>query len=297
MTNLRPARRSDGGQQQRRRRKGGQEGCYHSPGVAVQRSLLIFSLFFSCGGGGVATADWIDPETPEEARTAHRYSTRLPPLKPTPAPTPKPVRYNRNHMPTPEPTSSTDAPTSRPSSAPSAYPTLDPSKEFELVFSDEFNVPSRTFEDGTDPRWTAMDKNDYTNGAFHYYTPKNIETKDGHLVITSEAADTEIVGFDDVNLKKVHDIKHFKSGMLQSWNKFCFTGGIVEAEAILPGKWNVGGLWPAFWLLGNLARHTYVGSSEHIWPWSSTVCTKKAGWAQKISGCDEVAHYGTYAHF
>lgn len=80
--------------------------------------------------------------------------------------------------------------------------------------------------------------------------------------------------------------------MLQTWNKFCFTGGIIEARAKLPGKSNVGGLWPAFWLLGNLARHTYVGSSKGIWPWSSNVCTEKAFYAQQISACSGVEHYG-----
>jgi hypothetical protein len=80
--------------------------------------------------------------------------------------------------------------------------------------------------------------------------------------------------------------------MIQSWNKFCFTGGIIEAEVALPGKSEIGGLWPAFWLLGNLARHTYVGSSAHVWPWSETGCTKKSQDSQLISGCHNVAHYG-----
>lgn len=31
---------------------------------------------------------------------------------------------------------------------------------------------------------------------------------------------------------------NFQSGMVQSWNKFCFTGGYLEFSAILPG--NVG---------------------------------------------------------
>jgi len=231
--------------------------------------------------------------------TTTRYSVQLTPLPPTPAPSPKPTKRKKKHGKnqtkatiSPAPTTS-PAPSHSPSDSPTEYPTFSPSKTYELVFSDEFNTPYRTFEDGADPRWTALDKNDYTNGAFHYYTPKNIKTEDGHLVITSEAADTEIIGFDDVKLERRHDTKHFRSGMLQSWNKFCFTGGIVEAEVVLPGKWNVGGLWPAFWLLGNLARHTYVASSEHIWPWSSSVCTQKSGWAQKVSGCDAVAHYGT----
>lgn len=69
----------------------------------------------------------------------------------------------------------------------------------------------------------------------------------------------------------------------------------MEAEVAMPGRHNVGGLWPAFWLLGNLARHTYVGSSEHIWPWSSSsVCTDKSKSAQLISACDRVEHYGLH---
>ena len=36
---------------------------------------------------------------------------------------------------------------------------------FDLVFSDEFNIPGRRFDDGFDPRWTALHKNDYTNTA------------------------------------------------------------------------------------------------------------------------------------
>lgn len=66
----------------------------------------------------------------------------------------------------------------------------------------------------------------------------------------------------------------------------------MEAEIQLPGKHDVGGLWPAFWLLGNIARHTYVGSTDHVWPWSSNVCTEKSGSAQRISGCHKAQHYG-----
>lgn len=33
-------------------------------------------------------------------------------------------------------------------------------REYEMVFSDEFNVDGRTFHDGNDPRWTAIHKND-----------------------------------------------------------------------------------------------------------------------------------------
>ena len=139
-----------------------------------------------------------------------------------------------------------------------------------------------------------MNKNDYTNNALHYYDHRNIVTNsDGELEITTTAEDTEVIGFDEVKQEKVHLTKHFKSGMLQSWNKFCFTGGIIEAEVVLPGKWNVGGLWPAFWILGNLSRHTYLGSSSNVWPWSLLECTNEEMInSQALSACLGATHWG-----
>ena len=42
-------------------------------------------------------------------------------------------------------------------------------KTYDLVFSDEFNIAGRSFADGADPRWTAINKDDYTNDALQYY--------------------------------------------------------------------------------------------------------------------------------
>lgn len=266
--------------------------------------FVLFCLF------GLAQGDWIDPDTPNASRVTEAYTVRPPP-KPTPAPS---INYDddfyfdddrlwlstnstgkrrpKRLKPTKKPTEAPTTMPTTPSAAPSAYPTATPGA-YQLVFSDEFNTAGRTFHNGRDPRWTALDKNDYTNNALHYYSPKNAFTNEnGELVIQTEAADTDVIGFDDVKRKKTHVTKHFRSAMIQSWNKFCFTGGIVEAEVIMPGEARVGGLWPAFWLLGNLARHTYVGSSEHIWPWSETKCTKKSQDSQRLSGCHKVAHYG-----
>ena len=61
-------------------------------------------------------------------------------------------------------------------------------KAYDLVFSDEFNIPGRSFTDGTDPRWTAMNKNDYTNDALHYYKGMWMFEKgkgDQYLIFTS----------------------------------------------------------------------------------------------------------------
>ena len=203
-------------------------------------------------------ANWIDPETPESAHTTKN-------IKP-----PQSLLKNNQYE----------------------------ESVYTLVMSDEFNVPGRTFEDGADPMWTALNKNDYTNSALHYYSPENAQTDaDGNLVITTEAKDTEVIGFNDVKGEKEIVTKHFRSAMLQTWNKFCFTGGIIEGEAQLPGKPDVGGLWPAFWLLGNMARHTYVGSTNHMWPWSSNICTSKTATAQRINGCLNAIHYGLEPRF
>jgi len=260
----------------------------------MQLSLLhyYFGLF-----SFVVVADWVDPDTPSAALTTESYVPRVPNTPPTPAKTSKPHRkhhyaYDDDTLSRPPSSSPSIPPSAVPSSSPTAIPTQ-VSREFELVFSDEFNTPGRSFGDGNDSRWTALDKNDYTNDALHYYSPNNVATnEEGQLVITSEAADTDVIGFDDVKREDTRVTKHFRSAMIQSWNKFCFTGGILEAEVILPGKPKVGGLWPAFWMLGNLARHTYVGSSEHIWPWSSTVCTSKSRDSQLVSGCANSVHYG-----
>ena len=48
----------------------------------------------------------------------------------------------------------------------------------------------------------------------------------------------------------------------------------------------------AVWLLGNLARATYVGSSDYMWPYSFRKCDPKNRKSQEISGCDKVSHYG-----
>ena len=217
---------------------------------------LNFILLLIAAFSQVVIAHWIDPDTPESAYTT--TPIKVPSLSP--------------------------------------QPTEDENTVFKLVMSDEFNVPGRSFEDGVDPKWTALNKNDYTNDALHYYSPDNVWTDDnGDLVIIAQANDTHLVGFNDVKGVKERTTKHFKSAMLQSWNKFCFTGGIIEAEAQLPGDPKTGGLWPAFWLLGNLARHTYVGSSDHVWPWSSDTCTEKTMYAQKVSACSRVQHYGLAA--
>lgn len=178
-----------------------------------------------------AHANWIDEDTPQEDRTVSplKMVPNLPPPKHPKKDDDDDDNRRRNHKRRREPTIApsyfpTYDPTGVPSSAPSSVtpPPTQPERIYDLVFSDEFNTPHRTFEDGADPRWTALEKNDYTNDAQHFYSTKNAYTDTkGNLVIKSEAADTKIVGFNDITGKKEQVSKHFKSAMLQSWVPLC----------------------------------------------------------------------------
>ena len=165
-----------------------------------------------------------------------------------------------------------------------------------LIFSDEFNVEGRNFANGMDPRWTAMNKNDYTNFALQYYNEKLITTSNGRLNISTVYKDITFSTYVGTSTTESKMTKNYQSGMVQGWNKFCFTGGIVEVSAKLPGSYNIGGLWPAIWLLGNLARATYVGSSNNMWPWSYNKCDRALQLSQLISACNVVNHYNMQPH-
>lgn len=121
-------------------------------------------------------------------------------------------------------------------------------KEWQLVFSDEFNVEGRTFYPGDDPYWEAVDLHYWATNNMEWYDPAAITTRNGSLEITLSA--TPDHGMD------------YMGGMMSTWNKFCYTGGLVEAAVVLPGANNVVGLWPAVWTMGNLGRAGYGASLE-----------------------------------
>jgi beta-glucan synthesis-associated protein KRE6 len=117
-----------------------------------------------------------------------------------------------------------------------------------LVFSDEFEAEGRSFADGHDPKWTSINKNDYTNDALQYYKDERVTTNNGFLNISTINEDIHFTALDKDPAKKAKTMtKNYQSGMLQGWNKFCFTGGVVEISARLPGRADIGGLWPAMW--------------------------------------------------
>ena len=220
-------------------------------------------LWLLCGPRVAGFAGWVDPDTPPELKTTTSFTTK---------------------------------------------------EQYELVMSDEFKRAGRSFKDGDDPMWTGVDKSDDDQTAsgrksLHFYNASQITTEGGKLVITTTTEDTKWKGWNPYKKKYETMSRHFKvrqwgaargthllrlspslsfpahpppfcllsfrqSGMLQSWNKFCFTGGIIEAELQFPGRHDTGGLWPAFWLLGNLGRATFESSTNLMWPWSYDTCNR-----------------------
>lgn len=170
-------------------------------------------------------------------------------------------------------------------------------KLYDIVMSDEFNRAGRSFKDGHDPMWTGVDRSDDDQTAqgrksLHYYNSSYASTKDGNLVIRTTDEDTKWRGWNPYKKKYETMERHFRSGMLQSWNKFCYTGGILEVRLKFPGRSDIGGLWPAVWLLGNLGRATFEGSTNLMWPWSYEECDRDLQRAQEISGCAVTNHFG-----
>ncbi|KAF9068692.1 beta-glucan synthesis-associated [Rhodocollybia butyracea] len=127
----------------------------------------------------------------------------------------------------------------------------DGTTEYDLVFSDEFNTDGRTFWPGDDP-YCALLNNSQT-GDLEWYSPAAITTANGSLQITLSKQ----------NPATNHNLS-YQGGMLTSWNKFCFTGGIFVASVRIPGSNNVVGLWPAVWTMGNLGRAGYGASLDGL---------------------------------
>ncbi|CAE6540678.1 unnamed protein product [Rhizoctonia solani] len=135
---------------------------------------------------------------------------------------------------------------------------IDDGSEWDLVFSDEFNTDGRSFYPGDDPFWEAVDLHYWGTNNLEWYDPEAVTTGGGYLNIT-------------MRKMRTHDL-NYQGGLISSWNKFCFTGGYIEANVSLPGKSTVYGLWPALWTMGNLGRAGYGASLDGMWPYSYDSC-------------------------
>ncbi|CAK5276442.1 unnamed protein product [Mycena citricolor] len=134
-----------------------------------------------------------------------------------------------------------------PQSAHQIYGYHDSSQALQLVFSDEFEVDGRSFYPGDDPYWEAVDFDYWSTGDKEWYDPKQITTRAGALEITLE----------QVTDPTLNHNMNYSSGMMSTWNKFCFTEGLILASVQLPGEHTLSGFWPAVWTMGNLGRAGY----------------------------------------
>lgn len=136
-------------------------------------------------------------------------------------------------------------------------------QQYDLVFSDEFNTDGRTFYQGDDPYFEGVDLWYGATEDLEWYSPDNAITANGSLHITVEQVDDPSTN---------HGLQ-YKSAMLQSWNKFCFTSGYIEFNVSLPGEnSNVSGFWPGLWTMGNLGRPGYGATTDGMWPYSYDSC-------------------------
>ncbi|RLN71056.1 hypothetical protein BBJ28_00006939 [Nothophytophthora sp. Chile5] len=198
-------------------------------------------------------------------------------------------------------------------------------RQWELVMSDEFNVANRSFRPGDDHMWTSLDKPDGVNGALEIYGHNMTSTKcddDGTCYFYIETADVH------ENISVYNMYKHppgyedaefyYRAAMVQSWNKFCFQGGMLEVRAQLPGAVSTASgnpdlplgksgkvtdtsyypTWPGIWMMGNLGRAIFSASTNRMWPFSYNKCEPDLfdPSNQRISACDDSPGYGLNAN-
>lgn len=191
---------------------------------------------------------------------------------------------------------------------------------WKLTFSDEFEVSGRDFRPGKDYAWTALELPDGVNAALEYYSFNMTSTRKdssgrGVLQITTTTepnitfkvynAYAKPPGYRSYSM-------YYRSGMLQTWNKFCFQGGLLQVSAKLPGAVYPGSgnpdlnndvnnrvkniayypTWPGIWMMGNLGRALFTQSTNRMWPWSYDTCTEEIAMNQRINACDKSPGYG-----
>uniref|UniRef100_K3X0F8 GH16 domain-containing protein n=1 Tax=Globisporangium ultimum (strain ATCC 200006 / CBS 805.95 / DAOM BR144) TaxID=431595 RepID=K3X0F8_GLOUD len=186
---------------------------------------------------------------------------------------------------------------------------------WDLVMSDEFNVGNRSFRPGDDHMWTSIEKPDGVNAALEVYSHNMTSTRcdaDGTCYFYIEAIDelTTLEVWNDYQTPPGYKNVSFfyRAGMVQSWNKFCLQGGMVEVKVQLPGAVsNASGnpdlkngtnsrastisyypTWPGIWMMGNLGRAIFSASTARMWPFSYNECNDNVFLSsnQRISACD-----------
>ncbi|KAE9288543.1 hypothetical protein PF001_g20471 [Phytophthora fragariae] len=195
-------------------------------------------------------------------------------------------------------------------------------RKWDLVMSDEFNMKNRSFRPGDDHMWTSLDKPDGVNGALELYSHNMTGTKcDGDdcyffIEVMDEVNQIHVYNM-YTNPPGYQDVDFFyRGGMVQSWNNFCFQGGMLEVRAQLPGAVSkesgnpdlaLGAsgkvkstryypTWPGIWMMGNLGRAIFSASTNRMWPFSYNRCEPDVfdPENQRISACNDNPGHGMH---
>ncbi|CAH0516887.1 unnamed protein product [Peronospora belbahrii] len=198
-------------------------------------------------------------------------------------------------------------------------------RQWELVMSDEFNVANRSFRPGDDHVWTSLDKPDGVNGALELYSHNMTSTKcddNGscyfYIEVASENSTISVYNMYTHPPGYQNSTFYYRAAMVQSWNKFCFQGGMLEVRAQLPGAVSTASgnpdlvhgkdgqvtdtsyypTWPGIWMMGNLGRAIFSSSTNRMWPFSYDRCEPEIfdPMNQRINACDDDPGYGLNAN-
>ncbi|RHY66499.1 hypothetical protein DYB38_006179 [Aphanomyces astaci] len=172
--------------------------------------------------------------------------------------------------------------------------------DWQLVMSDEFNRDNRSFVAGEDHLWTALDIPDGVNAALGWYNSSNVYTKDGRLVVRVDEGP--------------RNATYFNQWLeIPAWETRTM-GGLIDVAVKLPGavdakSWNPHvrkkvkptdpitdvrfyPTWPGVWLMGNLGRALFSGSTTRMWPWSFNECDHALAPHQAINACNGSVGFG-----
>ncbi|MFU8691452.1 family 16 glycosylhydrolase [Rossellomorea sp. FS2] len=103
-----------------------------------------------------------------------------------------------------------------------------PQEEWTMIFEEEFSG------DAWRDKWNIQDWPSDKNEELQYYTPDNVSTKNGYLVLSSKS--------------ERYKGRHYTSGAVTTEDLFEFTYGKVEIRAKLPTS---RGVFPALWLVNS----------------------------------------------
>jgi beta-glucanase (GH16 family) len=132
-------------------------------------------------------------------------------------------------------------------------PVVDPTNDWKLVWSDEFNDPAGTGIDTN--KWTAETGPARANQEWEFYTNDRTNSAlDGHgfLDITALKSPTN-------TFKTRFGDGAYSSARFNTRKKFSVKYGRIEARIKIPAG---NGMWPAFWMMGDVAAARWPACGE-----------------------------------